>query len=127
MQSISLRGSWQLRQLGEEPLIPAQVPGGVHTGLLAGGLIPDPFYGANELDVMWVAERDWQYAYKFQAPKDLLDEDQVILVCDGLDTLGRVALNGQMVGSFDNMFRQYRWDVKPLLRPGENEIVFTFE
>ncbi len=127
MQSISLRGSWQLRQSGEDQVIPAQVPGGVHTDLLAQGLIPDPFYGTNELDVMWVAERDWQYSHKFEVPEALLNEDQVTLVCDGLDTLGQVALNGQQVGSFENMFRQYRWDVKALLHPGENEIVFTFD
>ncbi len=127
MKSLSLGGSWQLRQVGEDKTIPAQVPGGVHTDLLAAGLIPDPFYGANELDVMWVAEQDWQYMHKFQVPDSLLDEDQVILACDGLDTLGHVEINGKLVGSFENMFRQYRWDVKSLLHPGENEIVFTFD
>jgi beta-mannosidase len=127
MQSISLRGSWTLRQAGEEQVFPAQVPGGVHTDLLAAGCIPDPFYGANELDVMWVAERDWQFSRAFTVPEALLKEERVTLVCDGLDTLGRVELNGKPVGSFDNMFRQYRWDVKPMLRQGENKIVFTFD
>jgi beta-mannosidase len=38
-----------------------------------------------------------------------------------------VTLNGQPVGSADNMFRTWDWDVKNLLREGENDlrIVFT--
>lgn len=127
MLSMSLRGDWQLRQAGAEQATPAKVPGCVHTDLLAAGLIPDPFYGANELDVMWVAERDWQYSRSFEVSQELLNEDQVFLVCDGLDTLGRVELNGKLVGRFENMFRQYCWDVKSLLRPGLNDIVFTFD
>jgi len=127
MQSISLKGNWELRQVGENQVYQAQVPGGVHTDLLAAGCIPDPFVGTNELDVMWVAERDWQYSRTFDVPQTLLEEDQVWLVCDGLDTLGRVTVNGMLVGSFENMFRQYQWDVKSLLQPGENEIVFIFD
>ena len=126
MLSLSLAGSWQLRQLGESKTYPGQVPGGVHTDLLAVGCIPDPFVGDNELGVQWVAQKDWQYSRTFTVSKALLGEERVNLVCDGLDTLGKVELNGQPVGSFQNMFVQYRWDVKELLKEGENQLVFTF-
>ena len=59
MQSQSLTGQWQFRQEDENEWLPATVPGGVHTDLLTLGLIPDPFIGDNELDVMWIAEKDW--------------------------------------------------------------------
>ena len=127
MQKLSLAGAWSLRKLGEQQEYSAQVPGGVHTDLLLAGCIPDPFYGDNELAVQWVAESDWQYARSFQAPADLLAEDRVYLVCDGLDTLGKVELNGVELGRFENMFRTYRWDVKKHLKQGENHIVFTFD
>ena len=50
-----------------------------------------------------------------------------MLRCAGLDTVARVALNGQPVGSGDNMFRTYVFDAKPALRPGSNRITVTFE
>ncbi len=126
MQSQSLSGAWQLRQAGEKQFYPGQVPGGVHTDLIAAGAIPDPFFGDNELRVMWVAEKDWQYSREFSVSDALLKEERVYLVCDGLDTLGKVELNGHELGRFENMFRQYRWEVKGLLKLGINTLVFTF-
>jgi beta-mannosidase len=127
MQKVSLNGAWRLRQVGKAEEIDAVVPGGVHTDLIAAGLLPDPFYGDNELRVQWVAESDWQYTRVFQVSAELLIEDSVMLVCDGLDTLGEARLNGVSLGRFENMFRQYRWEVKGLLKEGENELVIHFD
>ncbi len=127
MQSKSLSGSWQVRQVGKPETYPAQVPGGAHTDLLAAGCIANPFVGDNELRVQWVAEQDWQFSRTFDVSKELLAEDRVYLVCDGLDTLGKVELNGKPVGSFKNMFVPYRWEVKNLLKESGNQIVFTFD
>ncbi|TLN28256.1 glycoside hydrolase family 2 protein, partial [bacterium] len=103
------------------------MPGGVHTDLLALGRIPDPFVGDNEKRVQWVAEADWEYRRVFRADDDLLRAAQLWLVCDGLDTLATVRLNGVEVGRAENMYRQYRWDVRALLRPGENELSVAFD
>lgn len=119
---------WEFRQAGASTWLPATVPGGVHTDLLAAGLIPDPFVSDNEKRVQWVAEADWQYRYRFASNSELLAEDQVWLVCDGLDTLAALTLNGQEIGRTANMFRQYRWEVKSLLSPlaGVNELLILF-
>lgn len=61
MKIQSLTGAWQFCQADTEEWLPASVPGGVHTDLLALGRIPDPFVGDNERRVQWVAERDWEY------------------------------------------------------------------
>ncbi|MCB9137717.1 MAG: glycoside hydrolase family 2 protein [Caldilineaceae bacterium] len=126
MFSQSLGGTWQFRQADASEWLPAQVPGGVHTDLLALDRIPDPFVGDNERLVQWVAETDWEYARTFTPDEALLDQDRVFLVCDGLDTLATVILNGTLLGSTDNMFRRYEWDVKSLLRPGENRLEIRF-
>lgn len=126
MLNQSLNGKWQLRQSGTDEWLPAVVPGGVHTDLLATGRIPDPFKSDNEIHVQWVAEADWTYSRTFQVGRDLLDHDRVELVCDGLDTLAELYLNGSHLGSAENAFRQYRWQVKPLLKPGENELIVIF-
>ena len=44
-----LNGDWQFCQAGNEDWLPATVPGGVHTDLLALGKIPEPFVADNEL------------------------------------------------------------------------------
>ncbi len=127
MQRQTLSGKWQFRQVGTEDWLPATVPGGVHTDLLALGKIPDPFVGDNELKVLWVAETDWEYRRTFTPDKNILTEPNVFLVCDGLDTLADVYLNGTYLGHADNMFRRWEWEVKALLRGGENEIRVVFD
>ena len=97
------------------------IPGCVHTDLLAAGKIPDPFYRDNEKIVQWVGDSDWIYRRTFDVPEDVLKNDRVLLRCAGLDTLATIKINGTEVGHADNMFRLWEFDVKPLLRLGENE------
>ncbi len=111
----------QLREVGTEAWLPAAIPGSAQSALLAQGKIPDPFVADNELRVQWVAERDWEYKLRFEAQEDLADEDRVMLVCDGLDTLAEVSINGKALGSTENMFRRYAWDVTEAVVAGENE------
>lgn len=116
---ISLSGSnWQFRAVGEDTWRPAVVPGCVHQDLLRAGAIPDPFFATNELDVQWIEERDWEYRTTFpDAP------GMTTLALDGLDTVATVILNGEVLGTTDNMFVAHRFAVS--LRP-ENELVIRF-
>jgi len=127
MRIQSLTGAWQFRQAGTDEWWPATVPGGAHTDLLALGRIPDPFVGDNERRVQWVAEAGWEYCYQFVVTPELLRQPDIWLVCDGLDTLATVSLNGRELGHAANMFRQYRWDVKPLLKAEGNELRIDLE
>jgi beta-mannosidase len=126
MQTQPLAGEWTFRQKGTDEWLPATVPGGVHTDLMAVGRISDPFVGDEEMRVQWVAESDWTYRRTFVVDAALLGEDRVYLVCDGLDTLAAVTLNGRLLGSAENMFRRYEWEVKSLLREGENDLAIDF-
>lgn len=126
MNVQSLAGRWQFRQASADEWLPATVPGGVHTDLLALGKIPDPFVGDNEKNVAWVAEQDWEYRHHFAADADILAEDKIFLVCDGLDTLADVELNGQKLGSANNMYRRYAWEVRHLLKRDDNELLIKF-
>ncbi len=121
-----LAGAWQFRKKGSTDWLPASVPGGVHTDLLALGMIPDPFVGDNEARVQWVAEADWDYQLLFSPSAELLNQTHIELVGDGLDTLAELSLNGDVLGHTENMFRQYRFDLKPLLKTGENQLTIKF-
>jgi len=127
MQIQPLTGKWQFRQEGAEEWLPANVPGCVHTDLMANGCIPDPFAADNEKRVQWVAETDWAYRTSFTCTDGLLSEEKVWLVCDGLDTLATVVLNDHELGHTDNMFRQYQWEVKSFLNAkGANDLTIVF-
>ena len=124
MRSLPLASTgWQFRDASQgSPWHAARVPGCVHTDLRRHGLIPDPFFGTNELELQWIEERDWEYRRTFNVPASLLNEDTVDLVADGLDTVATVRLNGRVVARTENMFVGSRWDVKKLLRAGANDL-----
>ncbi len=121
-----LGGEWRLQKTGEQEVIPARVPGCVHTDLLAVGKIDDPFYRDNEERVQWISESDWVYTKTFSVPREVLKKDRVLLRCEGLDTLATVTLNGERVGQGDNMFRTWEFRVKDVLKEEDNEIEITF-
>jgi len=126
----TLDGRWQLREVSTKPrlkgAIPAMVPGGVHTALLAAGAIADPYVGRNELECLWVDQADWQYRRTFSATARQCAAAMQELVFEGLDTAAEVRLNGRLVGRADNMFRRWRFDVRGVLRPGDNCIEVLF-
>ena len=122
MQTLDLGGDWTLTKAGSGEEIPAEVPGCVQTDLLAAGRIEDPFHRDRELDLQWIGESDWLYRRTFTVPASMLESARVLLRCEGLDTFAAIKINGTAVGATDNMFRTWEFDVRRLLREGENEI-----
>ena len=127
VQIIDLNGEWALRQAGKKEVIKALAPGTVHTDLLAAGKIPDPYYQDNEDRVQWIGEADWIYKRTFNVTKDYLQNEQVLLCCEGLDTLATIKINATEIARTDNMFRTYEFDVKNILKPGVNIIEIQFD
>ncbi|MEU8242309.1 glycoside hydrolase family 2 protein [Actinoplanes missouriensis] len=103
-----LSGEWRLLDAGGD-VIPAIVPGCVHTDLLAAGRIPDPFLDDNENAVAWVGRADWTYERDISWPGP--EHDRVDLVFEGLDTVARIEIGDELIGETRNMHRAYRFDV----------------
>jgi len=131
-QSIPLNSAWEFRQRPDaastSPAVwhAAQVPGDVHLDLLRNQLIPDPFHRDNESKLQWIENADWEYRTTLQATPEMLDHRKVELVFDGLDAYAEVYLNQKLVLTADNMFRTWRVDVKPDLKPGANQLLVVF-
>lgn len=113
-----LHDGWSLRH--EDAPLPAQVPGCVHTDLLAAGVIPDPFLGLNETEIAWVGRRAWSYVTDLAADDGRHERRE--LVFDGLDTAAEILLGGTPLGSTRNMHRAHRFDVTG--RSGPLEVRF---
>jgi beta-mannosidase len=126
-QNIDIKEDWQYREIKTDKWFPATVPGEIHTDLLNNKAIPDPFYRDNEKKVQWVEKKDWEYKTTFKVTASTLKKKNTELVFDGLDTYATVYLNNQLVLKADNMFRQWRVDVKKILKSGNNDLVVVFK
>lgn len=127
LRRLKLDGAWQVSQPDKDDWFPATVPGNVFTDLLAAQRIPDPFYRDNEGSLQWVGKSNWVYKRNFDVPNEVLNNDRVLLRCEGLDTLATIKINGQRIGAANNMFRTWEFDVKNNLKTGANEIEVAFE
>jgi len=123
---VTLHEGWRFREAGKGDWRRAQVPGCVHTDLLASGLIEDPFYRDNERKLQWIGQTDWEYETTFRVAPGLLSRRHVELVFEGLDTYAAVTLNGVRLLDADNMFRVWRVDAKGALRAGDNTLRVVF-
>ena len=89
--------------------IPAQVPGDITVDLYRAGLVKNPYFGLDYKDIEWVARRDFTYRTTICADKELLNNQSVTVVFDGIDVFADVYLNGTHLGATKNMFLQYRY------------------
>lgn len=105
--------------------LPAVVPGHVHLDLVENGIIRHPFEEMAELGCQWVDETDWTYKTSFRwAPRNA--GDRSVIKFEGLDTVCKVLLNGELIGRQDNMFVPLEVDVTGKLKEGANELVVEF-
>ncbi len=94
----------------ETDWLPAAVPGGVHEALLAAGRMADPYFDRNEDAARWVEGRDWWYRARVPATPSR-GGGRTLLVCQGLDTVADLWLDGQPLGHSESMFRPATFDV----------------
>ena len=120
VHTLDLAGLWQLQDAEGGHACAIAIPGDVHSALLAHGAIPDPYFGANEHVVQWVAHRDWTLRRSFEVPADATG--RWVLTLDQVDCLASVWINGEKVAALENQFRRHRLDVTAQLRSGANEL-----
>lgn len=126
-EQMNLGGAWRMREADSETWHSAHVPGSVYADLMADGTMPDPFWRENELDAFERMKKDYVYQRAFTVSEAQLAHTHVELVCEGLDTLAHVSLNGREIAFADNMHITWVWDVKEQLHAGENTLEIRFD
>jgi len=126
-EQVNLGGAWRMREADSETWHSAHVPGSVYADLMADGTMPDPFWRENELDAFERMKKDYVYQRTFTVTEAQLAHPHVELVCEGLDTLAHVSLNGREIAFADNMHITWVWDVKEQLHAGENTLEIRFD
>ena len=100
--------------------IPATVPGNFELDMQKAGLIEDPFYGKNPLDIQKYENRHLWYSVRFDYTGN--EPKRAYLIFDGIDTFSDIYLNGNIIGSTDNMFIAYEFAAKGI-KNGANELL----
>ncbi len=116
---------WKFKEARLYNWYPAEVPGVVHMDLMKNKIIEDPFYRLNERSVQWVDKEDWIYETSFRC-EDVLKCNNQLLDFKGLDTYADVYLNDSLVLKANNMFREWKVDVKNILKGGDNQLRVYF-
>ena len=107
---LCLDGDWQLAEGGKlddrlggdwSDAIPAQVPGSVHTALVAAGRLPDPTYGLNQKIARAESFKTWWMRREFTLAESF---DGATLAFGGVANRCTVWLNGKMLGSHEGLF-----------------------
>lgn len=99
--------------------VPARVPGDILDDLHRAGAVVDYEKDADYEKIQWVQEADWEYETKFSLSAEDLKK-KVYLKFYGVDTFSEVYLNGIMLGRTENMFLLYEYDLRGVVREGEN-------
>lgn len=126
MSKISLDGRWELsftlpeseKQINAELDVPANVePTLVKLGLIEDYMPADDPYATQ----LFEAVDDWTYVKRFDysgAPQGYSEE----LVFEGIDTVAKVYLNGELLLDCEDMHFCYRADVSGKLKEKDNEL-----
>lgn len=101
------------------------LPGDVHTALLAAGEIPDPYFGNNEDTVAWVYKTPWTVECIFEADADLAG-GYLTLTLSEVDCIATITLNGEVIAETQNQFIRYDIDVTGKVRVGQNTLRIDF-
>jgi beta-mannosidase len=122
----SLNQGWTLTGDTLSINMQVDVPSVVQQSLYEKGLIPHPYLGTVENQLLWISDHHWNYTLHFDADKEIFEKENVELVFDGIDTYADVSLNGEKLFFADNQFRAWKHEVKDLLKEKDNLLEVHF-
>ena len=125
--NFNLNSDWFFLNEDDSLWLPATVPGTIHTDLINNNIIDDPFYRLNEHNVQWIDKKDWRYKTVLEINEEALNQQNIFLEFQGLDTYSSILLNDSCILKTDNMFRTYSLDIKDQLKIGKNILEVLFE
>ena len=122
----SLNEGWTLTGDTLNINMQVDVPSVVQQSLYEKGIIPNPYLGTVENDLLWISDHPWDYSLHFDVDKDMLENYCVELVFEGLDTYAEVKLNGEKLFFADNQFRKWKQWVNDYLKEKDNLLEVHF-
>ena len=100
--------------------IPASVPGDITIDAFKAGLVNNPYFAENYKNAEWIQRSDFIYENEIEITSSMLNSDVIDLVFKGIDLYSDIFISDQFLGSTNNMFLQYVFDIKPFVKTGKN-------
>lgn len=126
MNRLNLNGQWSMTRCKTSDTYPVQIPGSVLSALIDAKAIDDPYYGRNEYPTRELFREDYSFFREFEVSQEQLAQEKTDLVCEGLDTLAEIYLNGVKIAETNNMHRIWRISAKEYLNVGTNQLQIIF-
>ncbi len=76
--------------------------------------------------MQWIDKEDWIYETNFDVSSEIFEKNNISIFFKGLDTYADVYLNEEKILAADNMFREWKVDVKKLLKQKDNKLRIYF-
>ena len=106
--------NWQLTfqhpETKQKITIPAQVPGNALADLFRNGIIEDPFFSDNSVKLRPFEFIDWEYSTVF-GKIDKQEGENLFINFEGIDTIAEIFVNGEKIGSANNMFIAHKFEL----------------
>ena len=115
---LNLKQDWTITYKYKK--YPATVPGDVTLDLYNNGLINNPYFGLNHQKLYWIIDNDFVYENVFSVSDDIFNSDEILIEFDGIDTFAEIYLNDTLLGYCDNMFLQFTYSVKDIIKKRGN-------
>jgi beta-mannosidase len=113
LKKILLNSNWDLKDEFSKINLKTDIPSSTYEILEKNNIIQNPYYGLNEKEVQWVHKKNWIFNKTFELTKEDLNNSKIELILEGIDTFSEIYLNNKLLGKTDNMFLEYKFDIKP--------------
>jgi beta-mannosidase len=101
--------------------------GSVQESLIATGELPDPFIGLNEEKFGWIENYDWEFQSEFQLTQAALAHTHIDLELPNVDTYAKIFLNDHYLGTTENTYLVYRFEIRKWAKAGTNRLKMVFQ
>lgn len=119
---LDLSQGWEFSEAGKNNWRPVHVPGTVHEELIINGELPHIYFAHAAEEARKIESKSWDYRLIFDLDSSLLKKRNIEITLQGLDTYADIYLNHHLLGSGDNMFRTWTYNIKPAVREKGNEL-----
>jgi beta-mannosidase len=105
----------------------AQLPGTIHTILLAANQITEPYWGYNDVNLRHLVYTPWTFRKNFTLTQPFLTYTIFTLHFEQIDTVANITLNECLIGQTNSMFIPYTFYVMKSCLKSDNQLQIDFE
>ncbi|MBI9097188.1 MAG: glycoside hydrolase family 2 protein [Spirochaetaceae bacterium] len=129
MKILNLKGKWDIISADGIYHLWGNVPGSLFYALEEKGYFGEEglFFRENNKIALEIADRDFIWSREFSVDMSQLENENIYLEAEGLDTITEIFLNDHKIAATDNMHRIWRFNVSENLIPGKNSLKILFK